>query len=441
MAEYRRAEITTGLFIVLSVVVFGLFAFKIGGLSLDRFFGDSGPEFHAYFDEVRTLDTLGKVAVGGRRVGTVTALAPEAVRLTAEDVARLRDGGLDLAKSGVAVGRLRTRIKVTFVITEPTLRMGENASVKIEQEGFIGPFFLALNTGAWDEGRPPPTVSEAPPRTTPLASEAGAGLLDDFRTKFAPTLREIDGILSKINGDLLNDAARGDLQQMIPRLSNGLGEAQGLLADLRKLVDPANPDGLQESILRPANRLVGNLDGATTQARDLMTKAQPEIDRLMRTANEALESGKRTVAALERTATDAEPRLKAMLADVQALTGALEKKKDDFAGLIEGAKTLLGAATGAAEGASGLIGDNRANLAEMLRTFRNMSWELELLARKLRANPAVLFWGDDEPRLEAEPRDETGLRRSGRAKPYGQRDEGEKDGNAAPAKAVEGGGK
>jgi hypothetical protein len=53
----------------------------------------------------------------------------------------------------------------------------------------------------------------------------------------------------------------------------------------------------------------------------------------------------------------------------------------------------------------------------------NSAWELEMALRKVRANPAVVLFGDDEERLEAERRDDSGLRSRGRARPYEQRDE------------------
>ena len=66
----------------------------------------------------------------------------------------------------------------------------------------------------------------------------------------------------------------------------------------------------------------------------------------------------------------------------------------------------------------------QSELAVIMESFRNTAWEIELAARKVRANPAVLIFGDDEKkRLEADPRDDSGLRKSGRVKPYEKRDE------------------
>ena len=52
-------------------------------------------------------------------------------------------------------------------------------------------------------------------------------------------------------------------------------------------------------------------------------------------------------------------------------------------------------------------------------------WQAELALRKVRANPAVLLFGDSESDLEAAPIDATNARRSGRAGIYPQRGEGD----------------
>ncbi len=433
MAEYRRAEITSGLFIILSVLLFALFSFKIGGLSLDGLFGAAGAEFHTYFDEVRTLDVKSKVSVGGTPVGRVISKTTEARVLTEADVKRLADSGLDVAALGIKAGKIRHQVRVGFVLDDRTQRLGVDPYVKIEQEGFIGPFFLALYPGVWEAGSTPPLVIEAPPRTEPIRSEPGSGLLDDFRIKFAPTLREIDGILSKVNRDFLNEDALDDLRQVIPLMRSDLEEAQALLRNMKRMVDPADSDSLQATVLKPANRLLGRLDVSAGRLDDLLKEAMPEVRRLLANAADAAAEGERTIAVLRRVVEDGEPKFRAMLNDVEALTSALASKRKALTDMVADAQKLLKSASSAADGAAGLMNDNRANLAEMIRTFRSTAWEAELLARKLRSNPAVLIWGDDEPRLEAEPLDETGIRRSGRAKPYDQRDEGETDGSLKPA--------
>jgi ABC-type transporter Mla subunit MlaD len=433
MAEYRRAEITSGLFIVLSLLLFALFSFKIGGLSLDDLFSSSGAEFYCYFDDVKTLDVNAKVSIGGTPVGRVTKRSVEMRPLAAADVQRLRDSGLDVDGLGIKAGGSRPVVRLDFAITDANVRFGDAAFVKVEQEGFIGPFFLALYPEAFEADKQPPPVIEAPRRTTPVRAAPGAGLLDDFRAKFAPTLKSIDGILHKFDTVILSDDNEEHMAALIPLLRSDLEEAQALLRNLKRMADPADADGLHATVLRPAGRMLSRLDGTAARVDDLVRDAAPEVRRLLENAASAASEGERTLAALRGIAEDSAPRLRSMMNEVESLLQALAAKRKEIQALVDQGKRLATEGADAAAGASAMIGENRANLAEMMRTMRSLMWDAEVLMRKLRANPAVVIWGDDEPVLDAEPRDATGIRQSGRAKPYDQRGEGEVEGSLKPA--------
>ncbi len=56
MADYRGSEIVSGLFIVLAVVVFGLFAFNVGGFRLPAVFRGKGLTCHAHFSDIKRLE-------------------------------------------------------------------------------------------------------------------------------------------------------------------------------------------------------------------------------------------------------------------------------------------------------------------------------------------------------------------------------------------------
>ena len=68
-------------------------------------------------------------------------------------------------------------------------------------------------------------------------------------------------------------------------------------------------------------------------------------------------------------------------------------------------------------------GKSSEQIAEIVRRLRRASWEAEMALRKVRANPAIVIYGDDEANLEAGPTDASALRRTGKAAPYRQRDE------------------
>ncbi len=85
MADYRRSEIVSGLFILLAVAVFALFAFKTGGIPTPGWFKESGTTCVSFFPDVKTLEEGVKVSIGGRRVGEVRS-----IRLASPDDADFR---------------------------------------------------------------------------------------------------------------------------------------------------------------------------------------------------------------------------------------------------------------------------------------------------------------------------------------------------------------
>ena len=70
-----------------------------------------------------------------------------------------------------------------------------------------------------------------------------------------------------------------------------------------------------------------------------------------------------------------------------------------------------------------LVEDTDTEMVEATRRLRDALWQGEMALRKIRANPAVLLFGDDETDLEASDLDLTEIRLRGRARPYEQRDE------------------
>lgn len=70
-----------------------------------------------------------------------------------------------------------------------------------------------------------------------------------------------------------------------------------------------------------------------------------------------------------------------------------------------------------------MLEDNGPEVSETLRRLRRTMFEAEIAVRKIRANPAVLLFGDQEKLYDPTDYDRTWLRDTGRAGPYEQRDE------------------
>jgi len=86
--EYRKHEIVSGIFIVLALAVFALFAFKVGKFDLGGLFSETVLECVSYMDDVGGLEADADVKVGGQRVGTVRSIE----LVGAADLPRLAEG-------------------------------------------------------------------------------------------------------------------------------------------------------------------------------------------------------------------------------------------------------------------------------------------------------------------------------------------------------------
>jgi len=143
MAEYRKSELISGTFILVSIAVFGLFAFKVGGFDPFGALRGRSVSFRAFFTDVKTLDVGAKVTVGGRAVGTCTGLSFTS-RPTAEG------------------NRVRQIVRVDFELYDATLTIDlDTAYVALAQDGFLGPHHLRLDPGTWPKGETPPALFEA----------------------------------------------------------------------------------------------------------------------------------------------------------------------------------------------------------------------------------------------------------------------------------------
>ena len=90
MADYRRTEIVSGLFIVLAVAVFGLFAFQVGGLGVPEIVRGARLVCYAQFTDIKSLEKGAKVTVGGEPVGKVTSVRLVEATLTPEQYELLK---------------------------------------------------------------------------------------------------------------------------------------------------------------------------------------------------------------------------------------------------------------------------------------------------------------------------------------------------------------
>ena len=388
MAEHRRSEVIAGLFVTLAVVAFGAFAFQVGDLGRLAVFRGRAVRFETHFVTIQNLSPGAKVTVGGRRVGTVigfdwTEAAFDAASIQTVDPGMAREPGS---------GDVRPVVRVYFDLDDPGLRVEPTtARVLLRQDGILGQFNLELDPGYWPADRSPAMLFEYAWGDEPvfLRSAESAGI-DALFSAAQGAIARVDTLLETVQLAIDEPGAGNLIQQL-------LNDASAVASDFRKLLDETEDEGLHGSFLRPARRLLehGN-DVLGTIEKDV-------VARLLSRAESTL------------------TKVDGALANVSGLLDEQAPKVGRILdGLAAGTTELRDAiATGRA-----ILGDNRANVAESSRRLRRALWEAEMALRKIRANPAYLLYGDEEPDLREQPLDLTELRATGRARPYSQRDEG-----------------
>ena len=360
MADYRRHEIYSGLFVLLALVVFALFAFRVGGFDLGGLLKGEVLVCRSYFTDVKTLQPGAEVKVGGQIVGEVTGVRVVERELSEAQAARL--GRLVGAEAGTyRPGMLRQQIELAFELFAPDLRVdARSASVSLSQSSLLTSHYLELDPGAWDGPSSPPLVLEITGELVIPAREGGG--FEDIVERVKPLMQRANDTLRLFEENVLTNENTTRLEKILEELEATVSHLRRFSADAEQLVAGGRTDGVRQ-LLERSHALLERLD--------------------------------RSVGALEE--------------DARGVLGRGKDTMDDAARLLESA--------------NGLIEENRVDIALATRSLRQAMWQAELALRRIRANPSVLLFGDDEPDLEARPQDESGLRYSGRARPYEQRDE------------------
>ena len=368
MHQARRSEVVSGLFVTLAAIVFALFAFKVGRFDLLRWLKPEAVSCRTYFANVRTLQVGSKVRVGGREVGEVTGL-------------ELVEGPMPEEGPRGALRRLINQ--VTFELSYPELRLDPaTARIVIAQDSLLAPHYLELDPGRWPaEQTPPPVFDAGLPAPIVITSQEATGI-EELMASAGPAVDELGAMLRTLNREVLTP-------QNVAAVSRAIGELDGALSEGRQMATTLNRGLLAADNVAALERTIHNLDRAVADGRTVAQRLETLFD------------------------PEKDPRLDRLLTEASAATVELRTSLGEVSRDL---RQLLSRADRA-------IGATETELAEASRRLQRALWQGEMALRKIRANPAVLLFGDDETDLEARDVDLTEIRLRGRARPYEQRDE------------------
>lgn len=402
--SYRRSEIVSGAFVLAAAALLAWFAFRAGGVSPLGLLQSRPVECVAQFTDVQGLMTGAPVLAAGRKVGEVRSISLIEAPMT-DAQRRRRAERLDEGAAPPPPGALTAAVEVRFLIRDPSLRLDPaTARVQVGQDGLLGESILLLDPGYWSQASAP-LLKRTVQQPLALKAENPAGI-NEAIAELAPTIRRVRSVLGKID-DRIATAENFDA------LAQTIVSARNFVQSLERFVQ--EEDGaLYARIVQPLNALLTNADESITQLRTrLLESTLAEAEQFLEDGRGLVAEARQAVASARGAIDDASPKVQTLLEDADAAARTLQSRIDEVA---EEAQALLAQSQGAVTSA-------QPELLESLRRLRRTMWEAELAMRKIRANPAVLLFGDDDRLLDAPPLDAQGLRTTGRARPYQQRDE------------------
>lgn len=416
MAEYRRTELVSGLFVVLAIALFAGLAFKVGDFAL---FGRERVRFVTWLGDARLLKEGARVRMAGLVVGEVQEIA---LGVPGDDVP---------LSPGSRAERGRAAVRITFTVERDRVGpLGRADSLAIDPEESLVLLAQESLLGEWQLELVPRIVAEGGVVLFPSAEERApiavpgrlAGLDQEvakLSEKLDPILQSAAEVLEKINARLLAEENLARFDQILDHATQLTFQLQASADRVLPLLDPANPNGIEQSLVAPLQRLIADSEALV---RTVRTDHLPDLDARI---DELLAESTRTAESYGVLARDLTGRVDGLDKEVRT---TLEGAQELLGSLAETAGRLEASTAKTLDRVDGLIAKADPEVAESLSSLRRALWQAEILLRKVRANPSVILFGDDEELYEIAPGDASGLRGSGRFGPYPQRQEGGGDG-------------
>jgi ABC-type transporter Mla subunit MlaD len=342
--EYFRRDVTVGAFVFVSLTLLALAAITVGRWG--ELFAEK-QHYTVLFPNANLFSSGTRVSYAGMPVGRVVAVEIRS------DAARAQQ------HQAYAVA-LTLAVKAGVVLQE-------DARIEMKTEGFIGDRYLDILPGI---GKP------LPPDSTLLGSVGG-----------------LEGVLASLSG----------VQ----------GGVEGLFASLQALLtDASRPDSIPGTLAnmnRAIAELVPRLALLTTTSTVLMQHVQQEVVSTSGKAGQALENVNATLKdnrpGLQRLVTELNTSVVEARRTLDAARQLLDASKGDVARLLQGMHGLVENLQGTTQtltaqtqqllsGVNHLVVQNDHNIYATVENLRDLTGNLEATSELLRANPAVLLWGN-----------------------------------------------
>lgn len=345
--EYFRAEVKVGAFIFVALALLVFAAMVVGGM------GNWFVAKHRYtvlFPNANLLRNRSQVSYAGYPVGEVMAIA---VRSEADR----------------AQQHPEYPVAVTIAV-QTAIPLREDARVDMKTEGFIGDRYLDIAPG---------TGPLVPPGGTLLGSLGG-----------------VEGMLASLAG---LGGGLDDISKALHTLLTDTTQPHSVpvtLASVHRLVDSllprlmtltASADDLVKGIQQDVARTSSTAGQTLQRLEAILADNRGGLQSLVRELNASLTEVRQTVVVLRRVAESSQGQVASLAETLRTVSDTLQRRTEE---VTAGVQRLL-------EHADGMLVQNDRNLYVTLENLRLMTDNLKATSQLLRANPAVLLWGNRHP--------------------------------------------
>ncbi|MEE9146760.1 MAG: MlaD family protein [Candidatus Tectomicrobia bacterium] len=341
--EYFRPNVKVGGFIFMTLILIVIGAITVGNL------GSWFATKHTYTVLVHNANLLphgARVSFAGLPVGHVSAIEMR----SAEERAREHP---------------KHYVKLMITV-DSTVSLPQDSRVEMKTDGMIGDRFVDILPGS---GQP------LPPGETLLGFPGG---LDGLMAASPNLGGNVQDVLAAVQ-DLSDASQPHSIPATLANINRLLTDLQPRLAALMTA-----SNGLLQHVQAELVSTSDKAGRALTSVDTIMSENRPGVRRLVSEFNTTLVEARRTVQGTTQLLDASKGEVTKLMQSVHSLVNSVQKNTEAAATSVE--KLLTNMNT--------MVTQNDRNIYAAIENLRDMTAHLEATAELIRANPAVVLWGN-----------------------------------------------
>lgn len=349
--DFTKAEIKAGIFVLVSLLIFGGFVAVVMGYRTIK----ETKRFYIYFEDTGGLNLGADVRFGGIRVGRVVGIQP-----APEDQSRIQ----------------------AIAEVSATTPVNAQSYAYISQTTLTSEKHLEITTGGVDSAQLE-SGSEIPGGTGGLF-----GSLDKLAGKAVGLIDSVSGMMSE------DDGAVGE------GFGNIFESLGGVLSDFRILLGVIDSNGnviMTEEEQKTVAEIFANLDSAVQDVRDVVDENREGLGAAVDKFVEIEDDAQKLVSDLDSLIADNRPAIDEAIASLNDILDTVETAVDGVAeeldSVVAKLQTTLDNATGLTGDARMLLDDNSPALEEIIQDTREAVRYLKEFARVMAEQPQSVLRG------------------------------------------------